>query len=64
MMLHPIFRDHNVEELAELTGYRAGYLLNMKEGKYPVTPRFRRKMAAALGRPEGELFLEPEPAAA
>ncbi len=55
---YPLFRRYSVSKIAELTGYSEAYLLQVKQGNAgkPVTGKFKRKMAAALGETEETLF--------
>ena len=51
-----LFTKFMIEEIVEKTGYGETYLSKIKQGYQPITPRFRRAMAAGLRRPEEELF--------
>ena len=64
MSIHPIFREYDISDLARRFGYTELYLVNLKDGQKPITPRFRAYCAAILRRPESELFAPAaEPAA-
>lgn len=51
-----MFADYTIETLAGLTGYSETYLLAVKEGREPLTDRFRRTASIILKRPDAELF--------
>lgn len=53
---HPLFEKHTVEWLRGRTGYSLTYLVDIKEGRKPARPAFRRFMASVLRKPESELF--------
>lgn len=52
----PIFREYELDELAELTGYTTRYCLDIREGDKPVGRRFRIVASKVLRRPIEELF--------
>ena len=58
---YPIFAPpeeggYDVTELHRLTGLSEGYIVNVKRGTCPVSPRFRRWCVLGTGRTEEELF--------
>ena len=62
---YPIFAfpaegGYDVSELARLTGLSEGYIVNVKRGTIPASPRFRRWCVLGTGRTEEELF-GPDP---
>ena len=59
---HPLFAKYTVEKLRDLTGYSLRYLVDIKEGRQPATPTFRRYVVAVLGLRESRLFSEEKKA--
>ena len=57
MPQHPLFERYSVETIARRTGYTYMWVLSLKEGKDPISPKFRRKVSIILHKPEEELFL-------
>ena len=58
----PIWSLFTLDELHDKTRYAESYLLCLKEGRKPTSPRCRVCVATVLGQPEGELFNEGEEA--
>jgi len=54
---HPVFDEYRIWEIMRDTGYSGAYLETVRSGGIPASPLFRRKVAAALNRPQAELFL-------
>jgi hypothetical protein len=52
----PLFEQYSIEDLARLAGYSEVYLVALKNQPERIRPRFRKTIAAILGRTEAELF--------
>lgn len=52
----PIFANFTNDQLELLTGYSVAYLEDLRRGKQPIRPRFRRSVARMLGQAEEALF--------
>lgn len=49
----------DLEDLARRTGYKTSYLEFWRKHSTEPSDGFKRRVAAALGKPESELFGEP-----
>ncbi len=56
----PLFTLFTIDELERSLApyYGIRYLADIRDGKQPVRPLFRKRVSELLGRPESELFYE------
>lgn len=52
----PLFEQFTVPQLTNLIPYSESYLEDLRAGRQPCRPRFRRTVSRILGKPEAELF--------
>ena len=52
----PLFSLFNIEQIHQMTGYSEAYLLDIKRGRTPPTPKFRRMCCAVLHHTDTALF--------
>lgn len=56
----PLFQKYTLDELERRTPYSAIYLLNIRDGRKRLTPRFREVMTLVLGESDATLFATTE----
>lgn len=51
-----IFKNHTLSDLSSRSLYSEVYLMYVRQGAKPITPRFRARMVRALHKSEAVLF--------